>query len=90
MYEFNTNTGTTTPLSNDDGNTDPNFVGITAISNDGHFVWFVDKDALPGALGATPNQGDMNFYVYDTTANTTTFIAALGSGIPATTGTSRS
>jgi hypothetical protein len=81
LYEFNTNTGTTTPLSNDDGNTDPNFVGITAISNDGHFVWFVDKDALPGALGATPNQGDMNFYVYDTTANTTTFIAALGSGV---------
>ena len=81
LYEFNTNTGTTTPLSNDDGNTDPNFVGITAISNDGHFVWFVDKDALPGALGATPNQGDMNFYVYDTTANTTTFIAALGSGM---------
>lgn len=81
LYEFNTNTGTTTPLSNDDANTDPNFVGITAISNDGHFVWFVDKDALPGALGATPNQGDMNFYVYDTTANTTTFIAALGSGV---------
>ena len=83
LYEFNTDTGTTTPLSNNAGDTtDPNFVGITAISNDGHFVWFVDKDALPGALGGTPNQGDMNFYVYDTTANTTTFIAALGSGIP--------
>jgi hypothetical protein len=81
LYEFNTKTGATTPLSNDPANTDPNFVGITAISNDGRYVWFIDKDALPGALGATPNQGDMNFYVYDTTANTTTFIAALGSGI---------
>jgi hypothetical protein len=81
LYEFNTNTGTTTPLSNDAANTNANFVGVTAISNDGHFVWFVDKDALPGALGGTPNQGDMNFYVYDTTANTTTFIAALGSGV---------
>jgi hypothetical protein len=81
LYEFNTNAGTITPLSNDAANTDANFVGTTAISNDGHFVWFVDKDALPGALGGTPNQGDMNFYVYDTTANTTTFIAALGSGI---------
>jgi hypothetical protein len=81
LYEFNTKTGTITSLSNDSANTDPNFVGITAISNDGRYVWFIDKDALPGALGATPNQGGMNFYVYDTTLNTTTFIAALGSGV---------
>jgi hypothetical protein len=91
LYEYDVATGEVIPLSNDSsaptaacgGTPGDCFVGITAISNDGSHVWFIDKDALPGALGSsTPTLGQMNFYVYDTTSNTTTFIGQLGSGVP--------
>ena len=79
LYEFNTSTGTTTPLSNDAANTAPTSSASQRSRTMGTSSGSSTRTPFPGAGGA--NQGDMNFYVYDTTADTTTFIAALGSGI---------
>lgn len=86
LYEFNTNTGTVTPLSTDSSGDDGNVVGLTAISNDGSHVWFVAKgvlDTTPNPQGETAAQGANNFYEVDTSTATPTptFIGALGSGV---------
>lgn len=61
------------------------FVGVTRISDDGAYVYFVAKGrALAGdnARGVAPNPGDRNLYVYHRPAGqangTTTFVGRVG------------
>jgi len=74
LYRFDANTGKLTLLTPD--TTDPGGAAVVAEalnSDDGSLVYFVAKGDL--ASGATAGQN--NFYVYDATTSTTTFIATL-------------
>jgi hypothetical protein len=80
LYGFNTDTLTRFRVSAGDGDDTGNVVGETAISNDGSHVFFVAKGVLASntnSQGATATADQPNFYDYDTTSGTTTFIGTL-------------
>ncbi len=81
LYDFNTVTQSVTALSaGSSDNVEGQVVGVTAIANDGSHVYFVAKGLLSSnldAVGQPAEEGEPNFYVYDTETGTTTFIATL-------------
>jgi len=80
LYGFNTDTLTRFRVSAGDGDDTGNVLGPTAISNDGSHVFFVAKGVLASnenAGGDTATADQPNFYDYDTTSGTTTFIGTL-------------
>jgi hypothetical protein len=84
LYGFNTDTLTRFRVSGGEtGDATGNVVGETAISNDGSHVFFVARGVLASntnSQGATATADQPNFYDYDTTSGTTTFIATVSDG----------
>jgi hypothetical protein len=84
LYGFNTNTLTRFRVSGGAaGDVTGNVVGETAISNDGSHVFFIARGVLASntnSQGASATADLPNFYDYDTTSGTTTFIATLADG----------
>jgi hypothetical protein len=81
LYGFNTNTMDRFRVSAGElGDSTGNVVGETALSSDGTKVFFVARGFLasnPNSQGETATEGAPNLYVYDTTDETTTFIATV-------------
>jgi hypothetical protein len=84
LYGYNTNTLTRFRVSAGNSGTETgNVVGETAISNDGSHVFFIARSVLASntnSQGASATADQPNFYDYDTTSGTTTFIATLADG----------
>ena len=82
LYEFDTATKATIQISTGNSGSEPTdgIVGVSAISNDGSHVYFVDDSVLAtnsGAHGRTAAKGQPNLYVYNTRTRATVFIATL-------------
>jgi hypothetical protein len=90
LYVFNTTAHqigvvpamSASPVSDGDaGMLDGHLLGISAISNNGSHVYFVAEGVLtaePNGLGQTAQANQSNFYSFNTSTGTTTFIATLG------------
>jgi hypothetical protein len=81
LYGFDTTTGTRFRVSaGETGDATGDVIGETAISNDGSHVFFVAKGVLASnqnSQGQTATLGEPNFYDYNTSAGTTTFITTV-------------
>ncbi len=80
LYEYDTQRRIVTPISAGEENIDGRIVGVTAIANDGSHVYFVGKSILARNTNSQSQSaiaGAPNFYVYDTSTRSTTFIATL-------------